>query len=236
VYVDDLAAHLEQQVLAPLTKYPGTRDTARRVAEEIEAIREWGGGRRISFAEAESLKRSLDEAAQGFNIATPGDKVQALQRVRGAAGGFNEAAAESADPALAEAFKAAKQRYGNLAPADEYFKDFALRQAANRNLSLSSNVLASMGGVQGMAMGLANQIALNRGRASVAVVADNIAKLLQRGGTQAKAIQLLASNKAALGRYGAMLARALADSPESFEALHISLESTDPEYQRALGD
>jgi hypothetical protein len=237
-----LAGYLRQQVLAPLQRFPAQAPEAAAVEAQIAAMEQKYAGKVISLKEAEAFKRSLDNLAHNFSMATPPANVAAMENLRGAAGTLNEVAADAASPKLADAFRAAKERFGNLAPAEQFAKDFALRKLTNRGVSLS-DYQALVGGMaqeggdagKGMLAAAVNKLLRERGRSSMAVTADALAKFAERHDSIGAAGRLLAAGGQALGKYAAPLAGALAKSPALFEVLHNHLWQSDPEYRQAVG-
>lgn len=226
-----LVAKLRREVLAPLQRFPAQRGIAQRIAEEIDQIEAFEAGKPLTYGAMEALKRSMDDLAK-FDQATPAPVTRAFQHLRGALGGHTEDAARAMDPARAAQFTAAKESFGNLAPAEKIASDYAKRMQANRTVSPSDyGVGAAVGvaqnsGPSGLIAALAHKLVRERGSSMTAVTADKMARLL----LGPRGVQMAKAAVRSRPQMFPELAVAAAKGDDALEMVHGLLLKHSPDY------
>lgn len=125
-----------------------------------------------------------------------------------------------------ELYKALKSKYGNMATADDAAEITANRIAKNQKISLGDKMAAAAGaaagGWKGMALGVANKVARERGASTGAVALDKIG-------------DLLAKTPEAFGRWAPQLRDAAGRGNHALAVTHFLLLQQDPEYRKQVG-
>lgn len=203
----------------------------------------------LDLKQAEDMKRSLfDEARYGRYEETP------LNEAKRDLGSMVKTANEDAikrqmpgasptTQAIGAQFEPIKDKLGNIIAASDV-ADIGAGRAANRVAlsprSVSAGVIsaASGGGLPAStAATLLTHQVLNRGASTVATGANAGGSALKSAAQKLQAI--VSTNPAQLGRYGAILSRALSEGQQSFDAHAYALGQIDPEFQelhRKLGE
>ncbi|GAC1590917.1 MAG: hypothetical protein NVS3B25_09850 [Hymenobacter sp.] len=241
VNAQDLAAHID----STLADQPASlRDVAAKMQNEATALRGLGttpladgGGvmqRPISLSQMAEERGGLGKKINwGQRNADP--STEAYQKLYGAYSDAENAAAHTADPALAEQYLKAKDDYHLLNDAAGTSEDRVLRNQANRMVSPSDNLhaaaaIAAGHPFMGPVAAVANHMIKARAPASIAVAARGLAETLGKVGATA------AVNPARLGQFGGVLARALNEgNTDKFNAIHYTL-SSNPQYQKTVKD
>ena len=125
-------------------------------------------------------------------------------------------------PELADEHETLKRQFGMFKGADEILDKSVARSGRNADLGLRDVIMANAamkqggleGGIKAAAIAGVTKLARERGNATLAVAANNIAKM---------------------GKFAAPLTDALARGPAAMAATHAIL-SKDPEYQAALAE
>lgn len=136
---------------------------------------------------------------------------------------------------LSNSFRPVKERLGNIIEASNA-ADKGAGQAARRNAISVRDVAIGAGALAhgnplhaAEALGLSH-VARTYGNVALAKGAYTLSKSLGKVG------KIVAANPTALGRYGAVLARAAAKSPQDLAEAHFTLAQTSPIYQQVLKD
>lgn len=232
-------AHAE--ILAPMAKNPIAARDGAKVIDSVVRLGEQAKAGPLSIAEANRIKTALDE---GINWKTDPKSVTNLaKRLRGILDDEIEAQLGRANPDAATSLAEGKGLYGPLKEAVKAGKGAVQREQGNRFVSLTDHLVglgssAAMGPIGALgagAMALINKMARERGPAIAAIAGKNLAAMMGKPGTVSKAAALVAENPTVLGRYGAMLEKALEESsPDAFHALHAAIEQSDPEYREKV--
>lgn len=129
---------------------------------------------------------------------------------------------------LAEDYPKNTAKYASFAPADEYLQEAAFRNAKNRSIGLTSNIIGSssisapgMGMVKGAVLGVINQIGINRGNTALAVSYNNLAKALDVFPEPMK-------------KFYPMLLEASKRGGTSLAVTHAALLNKNPEYKQMI--
>lgn len=241
--VGRLADEMEQALVVPgLTGTPGKRQTAARLAEYIQTLREQPN----SLSALDAFKRALDEDINYAKVEMPAAS-QALLRMRSMLnqaieGKADEVAAAIGDPAIAQLFKEAKAVFSSMAIGERVAKNQVSAQASNRLVAPSDYAAGIGGAVLNAASGGAALPAMAAGAGMAAAH-----KAVRTRGNQvaAAALRGLSGNallqKAAevapdmLGQFSgpitAAIARGTQGDDAALSAVDYVLQQTSPEYR-----
>jgi len=129
---------------------------------------------------------------------------------------------------LAEDYLKNTAKFASFAPADEYLQEAAFRNAKNRSIGLTSNIIGSssisapgIGMVKGAVLGAINQIGINRGNTAMAVSFNNLAKVLDAFPEPMK-------------KFYPMLLEASKRGGTSLAVTHAALLNKNPEYKQMI--
>jgi hypothetical protein len=139
-----------------------------------------------------------------------------------------------------QGFQNAKARTGTMVAAENFAKNLQAKQQGNYGLSLKDLVAASAaGGVGGAAEGgLGGAVGTLAGAVGMKVARERGPSALARGAYEVAnsepIFRILEQNPEALGKWGAQLSRAAAQSREALSLTHYLLSQRDPEYARRI--
>jgi hypothetical protein len=240
-----IARRIRESVIDPTMASPSSRARGEALNNRLgPLLDELDNGGFADFRALWKERQSLDfEAKQLFGSDTP--TAQGLKDARRAMeDAFMEQAEGVAGPQWTAQYANAKTKYSHMRFAADQAQEALNSQQSNRFFSPSDYGMAlgsgvAGGPVAGIAMGLANKVARDRGRATVASVLNQFANegaqrsalvSLANSGAQhiAGAAQALVAN-VGRARYGALGAVTQALTPEDFQtALADAQELQDP--------
>lgn len=242
----DIASRLREKLITPLKGIVGTEDQMTKLDDLITRF-EQQGSEKLSLGETEKLKRvyqDLIKYDRKVNAAQPVVEKfqdQLAKALRGEVETAGEKLSTKANqPGLAEAFKAEKQRFGDLKASEDILKKAQLNEQARRFISPSDYGVgaagavaqaAAGGGLPGMAAGAAlggvNKLARQYGSQIAAKQSDNLARLLAKSDNLRKAYQQDPSK--VLSAFNQMVGKFKQNSPEQRqESKPITSDYVDP--------
>lgn len=184
----------------------------------------------LSFSEANKLKSTLQNGqinwGNHWNNYGPSHFLEKYQMAL--AGIFTDEIdnqiGRAAGPEVGEAFKAAKRKAGVFIDATAKAKNLNAAVQGNNGVSLKDLSVGAVagGGVPGVLATAASKMGRERGAASLARGADNLATSLD---------QIARTNPEALGRYAGVVTSALARGPDALRAVEKVLNDTDPAWR-----
>lgn len=241
--VGRLADEMEQALVVPgLTGTPGKRQTAARLAEYIQTLREQPN----SLSALDAFKRALDEDINYAKVDMPAAS-QALLRMRSMLnraieGKADEVAAAIGDPEIAQLFKEAKAVFSSMAIGERVAKNQVSAQASNR-LVAPSDYAAGIGGAvlnaasggaalpamaAGAGMAAAHKVVRTRGNQVAAAALRGLSGNALLRGVAEKAPELLGKFS---GPIAAAIARGAQGDDAALSAVDYVLQQRDPEYR-----
>lgn len=195
-----------------------------REAENIMQVPERG------INDIVALKGSLGEAANYNKLtgATPAN--EGAKKAYNAVRNLEDDLVRTAAPDKLDDYQLTRELSSHYKQALESANDAAARNSKNRSFGLTDTIamagqVAADGGVsgvaKGVAFGLANKAARERGNALLAVGADKLGDLIKR-------------DPVAFGKYSSILSNAAARGGTSLSATHFLMQQRDPEYRETI--
>ncbi len=241
IYGNHFVNRLKKEVLPGLKANPAIADdVAPYIENKLEAIGEKFKDKYMSFQEAEKLKRQFQDLIK-YEKMSPTPKMEGLKNLASSMRGNVENYAEGfakkyGDPDLLQKFKSAKQKYGNLAQAEDIVSDRVSRDIANRSVSPSDYLTGA-----GAAITAASQGADFLGASAAAAGVALANQLARRYGNQASAVTLdavgnmLKTAPEKLGKYGPVFEKALRErGPQALNVLVNVGMKKDPELAQTI--
>lgn len=248
----------EAELLDPIARDPAVRSEAAELRRLISGYREaamspveagtLGPAQSVGvpFAEAGAMKSNLQKTINfGTNPLTGKPSANAERFVKSLQGQFGDEIdrqlGQVLDDGSMASFRDSMARYGPLKEALGRAREGVAREGGNASLGLrdyiagSSLAAASQAmGVEpwaaplvGLGTGMVNKFIRERADSTLAVGADAVANSDWLG-------SIVRKNPEVLGRWGAYLSRAAAESPESLAVAHKVLSETSPEYRQQV--
>jgi hypothetical protein len=149
----EVAARARKELLAPLQRGPALGEgIATKIEKELERLE--GMGERLSFQQAEEIKRGYDPFIR-WDSAEPGPVQEALRKLRGMinAGIEEKVSALSrkvkGSEELLSPWKRAKRLYGDMSELEQMAEKRLSARESNRFISLTDNIAGAAGFLAG---------------------------------------------------------------------------------------
>jgi hypothetical protein len=196
---DEILKRIDEKVMKPLQGNIFADDIANAVEGKLERFRGvLGDGKPVSFDDVRSMRMDLDATLLKWQQAgPPTPTTQALRDVRTELeGAWLDAADQSAESVGVKGFaaevKALKTKYAHMRLSADQAEQAVQTKLANRAFSpsdygMSLGGMVAGGPVAGLAMGVANNVARERGRGAVAIALNSFADMAEQRGAMAAA-------------------------------------------------